>query len=501
MSRSRFLINVFSNPARFVLAGVVGIIVTPVLVHNLHSQNYGLLIFCVTVVGVLEGIDLGLFSTLLRFTPELSSQNKYSELQALVSTAFFTLMATGTAMAVLLYASRSLIRVIAQVPDDILVNSEVVLVIIGASLIFELPATAIRGYLDGCQEFLKANVVDALTQVMVPVSTGILASNGFSISYVAVAFPIASLARFVGLLWMARLAKIPFRPSLRQVELSSLHRRSEFATLSFVSDNANWWFLQLDTFIAGRSLSFSAVTLLSVARRFPNACIELCYHSFVPTYPMISAAAARKDAETIRRLFVVSSRNVVALVVGLFLPLWVWSGEILNLWVGPDLLNALPVFRVFLLFSVVASLYKVMSLIVQSTGNIRATSSLSVLMVPFGLGVAFWGAKLNGVMGLAVGYASIQAFAVVFLLQKAMHVAEVTLRLWLSRVILPIAACTLPTVLWFEFSYSMFPHNIYAISVSVFAGGILFLGIFIFSVVGFRRDDLRRRVRRAFTEA
>ena len=500
MSRSRFLINVFSNPARFVLAGIVGIIVTPMLVHNLHPQNYGLLIFCVTVVGVLEGIDLGLFSTLLRFTPDLLSHNKHAELKSLVSTAFFTLLAIGSGMALLIYASRSLIRVIAQVPDDIRGNSEAVLVIVAASLIFELPATAIRGYLDGCQEFLKANIVDGITQVMVPVSTAILASNGFSISYVALAFPAASVARFVGLLWMAELAKIPIRPSLRQVELSSLHRRSEFVTLSFVSDNANWWFLQLDTFIAGRLLSFSAVTLLSVARRFPNACIELCYHSFVPTYPMISAAAARKDADTIRRLFVVSSRNVLALVVGLFLPLWVWAGEVLNFWVGPDLLNALPVFRVFLLFSVFASLYKVMSLIVQSAGNIRATSSLSVLMLPFGLGVGFLGAELNGVMGLAVGYASIQAFAVVFLLHRAMRAVEVTARLWLSRVSLPIAACTLPTVVWFEFSYSMFPHNIYAISVSVFAGGILFFGIFILSIIGFR-GDLRRRLHRAFTEA
>jgi O-antigen/teichoic acid export membrane protein len=500
MYSGRVLRNVLSNYALTAVGGVIGFILTPILFHSLHPQNYAILIFALNAVAIMQGIELGLFSTLVRFVSNLAAQQKFQELQCLASSGFFLLSGLGIFGAVTLLSLSPWLARYFRVGGSAGAPGALVLALLGLSLVFQLSSSGVRAFLEGCQEFQRANAVDIAMQLFWVAGTLLLLRGGFGLLAIAVLYPAMSLLRLVGMLLAARYATIAFRPRLVNVNFKILGEIRHFASLIFVGENAILGFFRLDAFLAARLLPLPELAILGVARKIPWALRDLSLQPLSVAYPMLSSADARGDRQMMQHFFFLSARNLLALTLPLAAGLYVWTEPLLRLWVGQEVLTGVPVFRIYLIFAIFASLEEIPLYLLYGMGRIQLNTARSVIMLAVAIPAGAWACWRGGLWGLAVVFAAIQAAGTVVLFFQAVRLAEVDVGRWVNKAIVPPVLAVLPTATWFWISYPWLPHTLVGLSFSAISGSLLFTAIFVGLTTGTEKLAWRVRVKRLLTE-
>jgi O-antigen/teichoic acid export membrane protein len=495
-----FLRNILSNYVLIAVTGLVGFVLTPLLFHHLKPANFAVLAFALTVCAVLEALDFGTFNSLVRFVSHLATREEYPELRCLVSTVFYLMLGVGlSGTFVLVILSPSIERYF-QLHTTTSGPGWRVLAIVGLSAAFQLPATALRGHLMGCQDFHLSNAVDISSQMLRALVIFLLLRAGFGLVPISAAFPLIALVRLAGLLAAARWATIPLTPRLSHVSLLSLQRIRSFASLSFVEDTATRWYCQADVLLAAKLLPLPELAILSVARRIPWALTQFALQPFWVAYPMVSAASARADHNALRKFLVISTRNLLAVVLPLASALFIWGEEILRLWVGMEAISGATVFRILLLFSVFASLQEAPLTLLYGQGQIDLSAGLSIGMLTAAIGIGAWACSRNGLSGLAIAFAAIQILGTSLLCWNALKVAGLPSHVWLSRAVVPAVVATLPAAAWFLISYQLLPRNIIGVVISTLVGMTLFFGLFVGLVTGWKSQGWQSRFKRLLLE-
>ena len=500
MSLSRLLRNIFSNYALMVVTGLTGFVVTPILFHRLQAVNYAILVFAFASVAVMEALDLGLFTALIRFVSDLAAREKNAELRALVSSAFYLLAGLGALGTITIVALSSFLASYFQVQGTPDAPGHLVLTLIGLSLAFSLPSAALRGLLMGCQDFHLVNALAIALQLARAATMVVLLYAGFGLLPIAALFPAAAFLELIGLLAMVRRASVPFRPRLAEVNWASLKQIWGFASLTFVEGILTRWFFQVNSFLAAKLLPLPQLAILAVARRFPQALTELSIQTLAVTYPMVSSAAARNDQAALERFLIIATRNILALTLPIAAALFVWAEGILRFWVGSEVLAGTPVFRILLVFAVFAALQEVPLTLLYGVGKIRFSAALSLIMLLAGVGAGGWVCARYGLAGLAITFAGIQAVATLLLLDHALQVAEIPWRQCFKKAVAPTLLAALPMILWFGLWYQFLSHSLAGMAVSVVIGALLFCGLFVRLVVGPEKPNWRIYARKLLTE-
>ena len=492
--------NVFSNCATLVVSGLASFVLTPVLLHYLQPGNYAILAFVLVAVTIPEALDLGLSSALVRFVSDLATRGLYVQLKRLVSTIFYLLLGLGIVGVIGVVALSPLIASFFHIGGTISAPGHLVLALVGLQLAFQLPSAALRAFLEGCQDFHLANAVDIATQILRAIAILALVHARLGLLPIAALFPAAALMRLSGMLFMARCTRVSFSPNLSEVDLASLKRIRSSASLSFAQDTLTRLFSQSDSFVVAKLLPLPELAILVIARRFPYALTSLSQQALWVGYPMISSAAARRDQHAMEKFMVVSTRNLLALVLPLAAALFIWSEVILRLWVGTELISGVVIFRIFLVSAVFAAVQESPLTLLYGLGRLQFSAGLALAMLFAAVGLGSWACSRAGLLGLALVYASIQSVATSLLCWKALEIAEVATSRWLKKALLPVIIAELPTTAWFLASHRLLPHSLTGLSISLVAGLLLFFAIFAKLVAGPRTLTLQSRVRKLLVE-
>jgi O-antigen/teichoic acid export membrane protein len=500
MPLRNILRNVFSNYALLAVTALVTFILTPMLFHYLRPVNYGLLALALSLSLLLEAIDLGMSEALIRFVSEFSARGLEVELRKLVSTAFYLLAGLGTVMAALLAAVSPLLASFFEVPATTFSPGYLVLMAVGLSVAFELPSAALRSLLRGLLDFHRANTIDIAGHLLRGVLTVLFMRAGFGLLSIAAIFPAIGFLRLLGFVAIVRRPPILFRPRLRDVNSASLRRIREFATLSFLEDTVTQLFFQSDSFLAAKLLPLPQLAILVIARRFPWAVWRLASQATAVAYPMVSSAAARGNQDAVRKFVLVSTRGVLALALPLAAALYVWAGPILRLWVGPDVLSGIPVFRAFAVFAIFVSLQEIPLTVFYGLGKIRFSAALSVIMLAVAVGCGAWACTRGGLLGLVLAFTSVQAVGTSLLYWKSLELAGLDPRQWLKKAVVPTLGAALPTAGWLVLSYHLVPHSLLGLAFSIAAGLALFASLFVKLVPGAPAQSWQGRIRSLLAE-
>lgn len=500
MSLSQTVRNIFSNYALAAVTGVIGFVLTPILFHRLRPANFGILTFALGVATILEVLDFGMASSLSRFVSIHATRGQYTELKRLVSTVFYFLAAFGLFSATLLAGLSPYVARLFRVEGTAAAPGHLVLALVGFSVAFQLPAIALRGFLEGFQQFHLANAVSITVHTLQAVATITLLYSGFGLVAIAALFPLAALARLVGLLFVSRLAEWAFSPSWKEISLASLKDVRTFATLAFLTDTVIQLFSQADTFLAARFLTLPDLALLGVARRFPWALPRLAQQGIWVAYPIASAVVARGDNVAREKFVLVSTRHVLSLVLPLAAALFVWAEVILRLWVGAEVLPGVVVFRTLLVFTVFVSLQEIPFTVLYALGRIAFSTGLSVVLLSATVPLGAWACARGGLWGLAMVFAGLQGMATSLLCWHALKLAEIDFRRWFKKGVQPVILALIPALSWFLVSKKVVPPTLAGLALSVVAGLFLFLAVLTRLVTGSRPQTWRGRVRSVLTE-
>src|SRR2546429_545247 len=155
--KGQILRNVGSSWSALGVNVLVGIFLSPYILHRLGDEAFGLWILIFSVTGYYGIFDLGIRSSVVRYVAKYSAIEEYDDLNRLLNTAMFSYSAIGAvAMGITLVAAYYL-NSIFRVPVDFVSTARLLLIMLGTSVSLGFPLGVFSGTLEGLQRFYLLN--------------------------------------------------------------------------------------------------------------------------------------------------------------------------------------------------------------------------------------------------------------------------------------------------------------------------------------------------------
>lgn len=312
---------------------LLALALTPVLVHLMGTERWGLFTLALALVGIFGVFDLGLGMALTRAVSERIGEGRGAEAPALVSATLWSLLGVSILMAALAWAFMPvLVGRVLRVPPDLEAEALAAFRVLAAAAPLVVINAALWGVLAAWQRFRAANLVNMPVSVFYYLGP-VIALLAFD-SLVAVMVALV-LVRLVSGLAYAALAwrDVPglglTRPGFRL--LRPLLRQGGWMSLSGALTQV---LLYADRFLVGALIGLTAVafyaTPLDLVMRMwilPVAVAQTLLPAIASSFrsaPERTALLMRRGALIVAGLVLPACLVLVALAEWL---LWLWLGS------------------------------------------------------------------------------------------------------------------------------------------------------------------------------
>jgi O-antigen/teichoic acid export membrane protein len=496
----RVLSNISLNFVALATSAVLSFWATPVLFIRLGQLQYAVLVFAIATVTIIEAVDFGVMTTVVRFTAEYHESGEHIALRRLATTAFYLSIAAGIIFAAALWVVAAPVLKFFHLAEGH--RAITAFRLICSALAFEFPGILLRSVLDGLQNFGRAAMIETAYQTVRTVGSVALLYSGFGLVAVSGIFLLSSAIYLAGMLAMS----IRAIPGLGvghpgDIRVSSLRPLRRFSLGVFVEESMRRLFLTSDIYVAARMLAAPEVALLAITRRIPWALQRFAQQGIVVGFPIATAAASQGDSERLRRYLLVTTRNVLAIALPAGIAIGIWADVLLRIWVGPEVVNGSPILRMFLVLSVFAAVQQMAVDFLMAAGKVCTTAVISGLMVGCTFtAVAYW-TRAGNLLALATGLTLVQAAAAMALLRIAQRQAGLTTKnLLRSAVMPPVIAALVFGVVTFSPRLWGYSQPLVAL-LSVFLASCTFLVVYTRFAPGIEGVPLKNRLQHMVSHA
>jgi O-antigen/teichoic acid export membrane protein len=413
----RHLRIALSIGALFLSRGVsflVMLATVPLTVGYLGAERYGIWLTLSSLVSMVSFADLGIGNGLRTLISEADGKRDQLLLAKLVSSAACVL--TGTAVLLLLglvvgYRGVAWTSVFGSLTSDVRNEVPLCVLVLGATFLLAMPLQIAQSVQHGLQKGYSATLWTTGGSVLS--LGGLLTAVAFKTTLVPLAAAlagaplVASLLNYVWFFWRER---PDLRPRWRAVDLGIGLRLLRTGGLFMLLQISVAFSFTSDNLVVGAVLGVASVPLLAVPAKLFGFVQQFMGTLTGPLWPAFGEAAARGDAEwvrrTLRRAYSVSL--VTALVSSLVLVVggrWIighWSRHQVD--VSVTLLIPLAV------WTVVAAWGSTVSTFLNGVGQVAVQTIAAVVMAPVAFGLKW---LLVGPLGLpGVVWATVFAYAI-----------------------------------------------------------------------------------------
>ena len=430
--------NAKSNFLAGVLPALVLLATIPVLVRGLGTAEYGLLIVVTSVAGYLSVLDVNVTTGSVKFVAEAHAVGDQDRVSATLSfglLVYFCIALLGAGAIffgsdwLASWFSRS-----GQVDSSLATQAFMVAAIgfaIGQlySYLISVPQALQRYDLSGRVEIVLGVFAPLLTAGAVYFGgrlTDVLwLRNGIAL---------------MGLCWLAVVIR-RLLPWLRWNWPPSGLRRQlmGFSAYAYLARLAAITYQHGDKLVIASVLDVKSVAVYTVPVLLANRLFSTTYRITQVIFPASSALLSQGRQADVHTLLLRSTKFVFAFNACVVVMLWFLGAVFLRVWVGAEFAGI--GFLVLLLVSCGAladSLTNGPSLVTDSSGRPDVTGKLSVVRAGVGLTSLLVGAKLGGVVGVALSHFLVSSFfTVVFLSYFSKQVFPMSLLGWLKNGVLP----------------------------------------------------------------
>jgi O-antigen/teichoic acid export membrane protein len=340
--------NVVRNIAfNFVGYGVnflVAFIVGPVLVHRLGNEAYGIWALLQQLIGYTSLFDFGVRIAVTRDVARLEARGERGKVSEVLSTAFLALSVPAIVIIVLSLLAAYRLPYLFHIPAKLLFASRVAIILSGSATAISLPGALFSGCLGALSRYDLLNLRNATIVLLRGLLLWLLLNRGAGLITVAAIFLASTVIGYlVDLLFTrAQLPELTLRLKLFNRErLRQLFNFSLYVFLVSVSVRVIMW---SDNLVVGYFLGPAAVAFYAIG----GALVDSAREAFSGVTMVFSPLAAHMDAlnqkESLRRLFLSSSRIGIAVSIPITIVMVMAGRSILNIWMGPQYaLNSTPV--------------------------------------------------------------------------------------------------------------------------------------------------------------
>ena len=334
MSIERISVNTFFNYLGQIWYKLLNLVLLPIIVAGLGKEGYGLYTFVVVIIGYYALLDLGIGSAVVKYISEYNANQKYEEINQLVSTSLKVHFFLGTIGCLLIIFLGRFIVAAVEIPPQLVQTARTIIYISAFQFALNLTTSTFSGILKGLQRIDLLNKISIVLSTLTISSIAILARLGYGL--VPIIF-LNLLYNLIGIVVTAYFAKrtIPsLKVSLRFRHLPYLKTIVSFGVWSFVGQAGTLIHLTTDRLLIGLFLPMAWVTYYTVAVKLAGIIRSAPMPLVGVFFPAVSDLKARGEESAIREIFLRGTKYVLSLSLPISLVLFTFSREILASWMG-----------------------------------------------------------------------------------------------------------------------------------------------------------------------
>ena len=137
---------------------VVGIFLSPFILHHLGDDAFGLWVLIFSITGYYGLFDLGIRSSIIRYVAKYSAIAQNDELNRLINTAFFTYSGIGAVAILFTITASFYVGNIFRISGNSLHTARLLFLMVGTAVALGFPLGIFGGILEGLQRFYVLNI-------------------------------------------------------------------------------------------------------------------------------------------------------------------------------------------------------------------------------------------------------------------------------------------------------------------------------------------------------
>lgn len=473
--RIRALKNVSTSWLSLGVNVIVSIILTPLILHHLGDEAYGLWALVFSFAGYFNIFDFGLSSAVIRYVSRFHAVADQEKLTKYVNTILFVFVCISVFLIASTLGVAWYVASIFHISPALHHTARLLFLMVGCMFALQFSGDVFVGVLEGIQEFWWEYLVKTVAGILRLILIILVLDHGLgllSISMVAVGLSLSSYIFYIIIAYR----RLPHRFSPRFSDFATLKEILQYSTTTFSSIVAGGLTTTAGETIIGIFLSAAQITPYAIATKFIVYANRIVQSSSVIFTPMSSHFDAKGELERLQRVFFLGNRVCAFLAFPACAGMLILGRSAIEVWVGRRYgwcygLLAILVIPHTLQFAQLASPKILYGMARHLTlGKARIIEAACNLVISIIL------LHYYGIWGVALGTAIPKMFTCIFFLPAHLcHILKVPIRSFLHEAYMwPALTCLPMTFVLLFFHHRLEAHTLWQLGTQTVAGILVY---------------------------
>jgi O-antigen/teichoic acid export membrane protein len=331
--KTQILKNVGSSWSALAMNVLVGIFLSPFILHHLGDAAYGIWVLIFSVTGYYGLFDLGIRSSIIRYASKYSAVGDTEKLKQFVSTALFSYTCIGLVSMALTVSLSSSVEHLFKIPPEMHSQARLLLLMVGASVSLGFPLGVFGGMLEGLQRFYILNWTSIGSTLLRAALIVHFLNRGYGlVTAVLITVTLPVLSSILRGVIVFRWCPVPL--GLRYVNKESFRNMATYGGTTFLVMVAGRLRFRTDELVLGGMMSTVAITYFSIGARIVDYAQEFVSSMAQIFVPMSSHSEAKGDLGRLRKVYIAGNRVCALLILPITIVLILLGKHVIRIWVG-----------------------------------------------------------------------------------------------------------------------------------------------------------------------
>jgi O-antigen/teichoic acid export membrane protein len=483
---ARLVRNTVTNGIGAVLVSLIGLALTPFMIHHLGLAAFGVWALALTFSfgGYAALADLGIEGATVRYVAESVTDGNIQGLNRTVSTSLAVFCSLGVILAAAAAALSGPVVDLFGISAHLQGEARICFALVAGQLALELPARAFVAVLEGSQLYFVYQAVELGRSLLQAALYVAVLLEGWGLTGLAGALALSSGSALLAYWALAHRAVPGLHVSPFGARRTELRRLVRFGGGVFTLKLVSTVYGQMDKAIVGIALGARQVGLYEIANRINVAAANVASISVSAVVP--AAASLRRDAALLRDMFLRGSAYATAFSLPFAVAAFIFARPLLLSWIGPSAAPAVGAARLFVLYEAIQIPQAVASTMMYGLGHFRMLIIVNGTATALNLGLSIALVGPLGFSGVIVGTLIANGLALPVLLAYYLRVFDCRLLTWFHKLVVPnLPGLVIQVTVSLGLYYTVGQHTrslplaalLFAASVAVSFAGFVLLGV------------------------
>ena len=501
MSLSKTLIkNIFSNYTGVFTSALVGILLTPFIIHRIGNTSYGLWALFQSVFGYFGLLDLGFGISVVKYISEFTAKGEQKSINIYGSTIFFTYLIIGIVSIILSLLLAPFVRFIFHIPAEYSRVAFDAVIIGGITTAVVFLMSFFINILSARQRYDLTNLLGIIRTLIYAGSVDLLLNKGFGLlSLFMLTLVLSVITLIIGYyIAVIRLKFVSIKLSL--FKFKTLKFAYKYSVVAFLNSILGQINSSIGYIIISAVLTVKLVAFFAIASKINNVINQVMASIVSVTLPVFSSLWAVNDKEKIRFAYLEVTKIVLIISLPVSMVVIIFSESIMNVWIGTGYhLAALSLIILTIVFLFHFTGGYITNILLLGIGQHKALPIVNSFGVVANIIIGFVLTKLieskygsgYGVLGIPIAFV-VLAFALdmIFWPRYVNRFLELKHSIYIMNLIKPVLFIIPATVIALLIKNNYPPHNIINLAVESAILGFIYWGLYY--LFGFTKSEKQR---------